>query len=194
VFSGHIHRNGLYVVHRAAKTDGPAIAGQLMVRGFLEQQIGGVKAPRISSLPHGASGPLFINTTSAGPRGNFKRRSETEAEREKGGLSVGPGYTKIDLAADGSIEKVAFGFIETGVKRTESLGLLETLDGFEGFEATDDGLEDVAETYLDGNLEFDDEVETPGTADPTEWISDSSESDAWHGTEDVEESAWFPAN
>jgi hypothetical protein len=180
VFSGHIHRAGLYVVHRAAKTEGPAIAGQLMVRGLLPEQVGGVKTPRISSLPHGASGPLYINSTSAGPRGNFKRRSETEPEREKGGLSADPGYTRLDLAADGSIEKVAFGFIETGVKRVESFGLVEP----------GDGLGEATEIYLDDDLELAGESDVPDTADPTEWVRDESED--WQGTESVEEPAWYP--
>jgi hypothetical protein len=181
VFSGHIHRNGLYVVYRAPESDGPAVAGQLMVRGLLDSQVAGAKAPRVSNLPHGASGPLFVNTTSAGPRGHFKRRSETAAERDRGGLTVDPGYAKLDLAADGSIERVAFGFIATGVPATER--------SMEAFGSDVDGLEDVAEVYLDDELDFGDEAEQRGTADPTEWISETED---WQRAEQTEEeSPWY---
>ena len=170
VFSGHIHRNGLYVVYRAPRSDGPAVAGELMVRGLLEEQVAGAKAPRVSNLPHGTSGPLFVNTTSAGPRGNFKRRSETKPERDRGGLSVDPGYAKLDLAADGSIERVVFGFIATGIRAVER--------STEALESIGDGLEDVAEIYLDDEMEFADEMafdntDEPDTADPAEWIRDT---------------------
>ena len=170
VFSGHIHRNGLYVAYRAPRSDGPAVAGELMVRGLLEWQVAGAKAPRVSNLPHGSSGPLFVNTTSAGPRGNFKRRSETEPERDRGGLSVDPGYAKLDLAADGSIERVVFGFIATGIRAAER--------STEALESIGDSLEDGAEIYLDDEMEFADEMAfenmgEPDTADPAGWIRDT---------------------
>lgn len=187
VFSGHIHRNGLYVVYRASGRDGPAVAGELMVRGLLEAQVAGAKAPRVSNLPHGASGPLFVNTTSAGPRGNFKRRSETKPERDRGGLSVDPGYAKLDLAADGSIQRVVFGSIATGVRPAERS--TEALEWF------GDGLEDVTEIYLDDGMEFADEMAVgntsePDTSDPAKWIRGTDT--GWRReSETEEEPEWY---
>ena len=108
VFSGHIHRNGLYVIHVPPKSAGPLLAGELLVRQVVEPAVRGARPPAVSLTPEGTRGPLFVNTTSGGPRGHNYSRPPTEAERKTGGLSTDPGYARLDLAADGTIERVDF--------------------------------------------------------------------------------------
>ena len=101
VLSGHIHRDGLFVAQAAGKDKGSLLAGQLLL-----QALG-----RVESLPgrplavqhpmNGRTGPLYINTTSAGPRGNsFPVKGRHD--------NVDPGYARLELAADGTIEKIEF--------------------------------------------------------------------------------------
>ena len=75
VLSGHIHRQGLYVVYKAPEALGALVAGELLVKGITELDTRGVKAPaaslskvRSSTQALGvAPGALFVNGTSAGP-------------------------------------------------------------------------------------------------------------------------------
>jgi predicted MPP superfamily phosphohydrolase len=111
VLSGHIHRNGLFVVRIPGKEEGSAIAGKMLVRGLLTPQ---ATAPQ-KFIRHSFGRfpfryPLFINTTSAGPRGNFNSRKLTEQEKKQGGLSVDPGYAQVELSNDGTIHYVEFRF------------------------------------------------------------------------------------
>jgi hypothetical protein len=101
VLSGHIHRNGLYVVHVPDRKSGPAIAGQWLVRGVVEQAVRGARPPAVSLTAEGKLGPLYVNTTSAGPRGNW--------HPVKGqSYNVHPGYAHVELAQDGTIQAVEF--------------------------------------------------------------------------------------
>jgi V8-like Glu-specific endopeptidase len=101
VLSGHIHRNGLYVVHVADRKSGPAIAGQLLVNGVREQQVRGARPPAVSSTAEGRLGPLYVNTTSAGPRGHWHPANGQS-------YYVDPGYARVELAQDGTIWSVEF--------------------------------------------------------------------------------------
>jgi hypothetical protein len=108
VFSGHIHRNGLYAVHVAGSDRGPLLAGERLVRQVVEPAVRGARPPAIVRTPDAFAGPLYVNTTSGGPRGNNMSREPTDAERKSGGLSADPGYARMDISADGTIEMVEF--------------------------------------------------------------------------------------
>ena len=103
VFSGHIHRNGLYVVHEpaAGTRQGPAVAGQRLVRGVVEHIVRGARPPAVAKVPEGMRGPLYVNTTSAGPRGNSHPRKGQDAK-------VDPGYAHVAVESDGTIQLVEF--------------------------------------------------------------------------------------
>jgi hypothetical protein len=108
VFSGHIHRNGLYAVHVGKKEQGALLAGEYLVRQVIPPAVRGAKPPAIVRTPDGFTGPLYVNTTSGGPRGHDKSRVPTDAERKSGGLTVDPGYARLDLSSDGTIQMVEF--------------------------------------------------------------------------------------
>ena len=118
VLTGHIHRNGLYVVYPARQEIYLATPNDLMrerrligtslVRGVVEQAARGARPPAVTLTPEGRQGPLYVNTTSAGPRGSFEQRPLTERERAHGGVSTEPGYAHLELAADGTIRNVEF--------------------------------------------------------------------------------------
>jgi hypothetical protein len=97
VMAGHIHRNNLLMVYPGAKGSGAAVEGELLVRSLKPTQ--GVIAPR---------GPLYVNTTCAGPRGGSYTREPTASEKDHGGLSMAPGYCHAELASNGVIRNVVF--------------------------------------------------------------------------------------
>jgi hypothetical protein len=101
VFSGHIHRNGLFVVHVPGARAGPAVAGRMLVQGQTVELVRGVRPPAVTISPEGKNGPLFVNTTSAGPRGNSYPALRQDARVE-------PGYARAELASDGTILNVEF--------------------------------------------------------------------------------------
>jgi hypothetical protein len=108
IFSGHIHRNGLYVVHVPPASAGPLLAGEMLVRQVVPPAVRAARPPAVSLTPEGTRGPLYVNTTSGGPRGNNYSRVPTDTERRTAGLSTDPGFARLDLAADGTIERVEF--------------------------------------------------------------------------------------
>ena len=60
--------------------------------------------PAIVNMPEGQQGgPLYVNTTSAGPRGHIYKN-----EREKKYIS--PGYSAIELLNNGTIQNLTFRF------------------------------------------------------------------------------------
>lgn len=101
VLSGHIHRNGLYVVHVPATAKDSVLAGQLLLRGVIEQAVRGARPPAVTLTPEGKHGPLYINTTSAGPRGHWH---PTPGQA----YDVDPGYAHVELSDDGMIRQVEF--------------------------------------------------------------------------------------
>jgi hypothetical protein len=101
VFSGHIHRNNLLLTYVSEPSRGPAVAGEVRVRAITPQLARGVRPPGVSPVPEGTHGPLYVNTTTAGLRGHFyPAKGKQEA--------VDPGYSRLDLAADGTIVQVEF--------------------------------------------------------------------------------------
>lgn len=109
VLSGHIHRSGLYVVHdRLTLRYHPGYGHwvheskrTLAMRGLPPSGVRGARPPAVSLAPEGKQGPLYVNTTSAGPRGS----AVPQAGDKK---SVAPGYAEIELARDGTIHSVTF--------------------------------------------------------------------------------------
>jgi 3',5'-cyclic AMP phosphodiesterase CpdA len=112
VLAGHIHRNGLFATYIAGKHRGSALAGQRFIHPVAPAAAAGVKAPRVSNTPHERTsagvayptGPLYVNTTSAGPRGHYYA-SRTDQRY------VDPGYAHVELVGDGTIKQVQFRFV-----------------------------------------------------------------------------------
>ena len=117
VLSGHIHRNGLYVVHPATNRIYVAtpkdivkqqpIVGALLVRGVVPQAVSGARPPAVTGVPDHRPGPLYVTTTSAGPRGSFEDMPLTGSQTRTG-VTTDPGYTALELASDGTIKRVEF--------------------------------------------------------------------------------------
>ncbi len=97
VLAGHIHRNGLFVVHKS----GRGSKQKLLVRGVTPAQVRGAAPPAVSTTTQGKHGPLYVNTTSAGPRGNYTPVSGRHR-------NINPGYARIELHRDGTIQNVSF--------------------------------------------------------------------------------------
>ena len=92
------------------------ITGALIVRRVLEQAVRGAKPPavtidRMFTAPEARQGPLYILTTSAGPRGSFEERKRTKEEEERK-KTTDPGYARAELTSDGTIKSVMFGTID----------------------------------------------------------------------------------
>lgn len=106
ILSGHIHRNGLLVIGtdklglRNFPNLPPVAQNVRTVRGVGYADVRGQRLPAVAATPTGQTylGPLFVNTTSAGPRGN---------RCEAGCRYVPPGLAIISLASDGTIGAVS---------------------------------------------------------------------------------------
>jgi hypothetical protein len=109
VLSGHVHRRGLYVVFPAPENFGPTVAGELLMRSVQEAHTRGVRAPAASLLPvprpggqvGSPLGPLYVVSTSVGPRGHVMPARGVH-------FYIDPGYTHLELANDGTIMQVTF--------------------------------------------------------------------------------------
>ena len=132
VFSGHIHRNVLLVTHPPPQKmvitnpkdsfRNRPVTGALVVRRVFEQIVRGAQPPAVTighMLTSAANrGPLYVATTSAGPRGTFEERELSPDER-KTGKTTDPGYARAELASDGVIKSVRF--CKTDLSRIRSL-------------------------------------------------------------------------
>ena len=107
VLSGHIHRNGLLVVGsgkvslRRSSNLPPSVYNVRVIRGVAYPNVRGLRPPEVARTPETREtflGPLYVNTTSAGPRGNYC---------EGRCWYVSPGYAIISLASDGTIANVS---------------------------------------------------------------------------------------
>jgi hypothetical protein len=102
VLSGHIHRSNLLVVHTPGNAHSPgSVANLPQVKAVVPQAVRSAKPPAVAVTPEGRNGPLYVNTTSAGPRGNSYPREGQDAK-------VDPGYALINLTATGVINWVKF--------------------------------------------------------------------------------------
>jgi hypothetical protein len=115
VFSGHIHRNGAYVVHLMGNETGRTLAGERIVYRVTPSQASNAVYPAVSRTPQGRRGPLYVNTTCAGPNGNY-HWAGVDAK-------VYPGYARVDLAENGTIRLVEFRKLrEPAIKRALTRG------------------------------------------------------------------------
>jgi hypothetical protein len=146
VMSGHIHRNGLLVV-RTPRVEPKA----WIIRGVNYDRARNAPPPRVGSSEPDANGqaisyfgPLYVNTTSAGPRGH----------RYQGGHKyVSPGYAVITLAIDGTIVNVsarqivpaAASPVRTPVAAEES----ELVSAPRGYAFAPDSNSDAVDRFLD---------------------------------------------
>ena len=88
VFSGHIHRNGLLIAHVPTVTTNLVQAGNMHMRGVTEALVRGARPPAVANIMEGRNnGPLFVNTTSGGPRGNSHPALQQERQ---GGARLHP--------------------------------------------------------------------------------------------------------
>ena len=80
ILSGHIHRNGLLVMGTGKLAlrnfpNLPPVAQTVRtIRGVGYGEVRGLRPPAVAATPATGNtylGPLFVNTTSAGPRGNL---------------------------------------------------------------------------------------------------------------------------
>jgi hypothetical protein len=108
VLSGHIHRNGLFVVYvPEGDPQHSALVGKMLIKMGTPSSTGGVRPPAVMRLPGGEHGPLYVNTTSAGPRGHsYTLRDHKPGTRKA--LYVDSGYSVVVLSKDGTIQKVEF--------------------------------------------------------------------------------------
>jgi 3',5'-cyclic AMP phosphodiesterase CpdA len=119
VFSGHIHRNGLYVVYQSPSpidivnpTD-PSRRRRVdptraLLVGILQAPTGRAAPPQFVNAQRNKGGPLYITTTSAGPRGTFEKRPLNSVEEKARGTTTDPGYARVELGHDGTIRALKF--------------------------------------------------------------------------------------
>jgi len=96
VFSGHIHRQGFLIVQRQAPN-----SDVFLVRAVPQQAVNGVRSPGVAAFPAGniRPGPLYVNTTSAGPRGyQFHGKDQYRSEN--------PGFSVVTMESDGTLTSV----------------------------------------------------------------------------------------
>jgi len=111
VLSGHIHRKGLFVVYKAAGI-GATVDGEMLIKSVFGSEVLGVRAPagartQVQNIAKGlgpAPGPLYVIGTSVGPRGHNYPTKGIDAY-------VNPGYAHVELANDGTIQKVVFRWV-----------------------------------------------------------------------------------
>jgi len=109
IFSGHIHRDGLFAVHTPTeKESGPLLNGRMLVKSLLSPASPSDRVRIVGLENFGYRYPLYINTTSAGPRGDFFSRKITSAESDQGGLTIHPGYSLVDVMKGGAVRRVQF--------------------------------------------------------------------------------------
>jgi hypothetical protein len=121
VLSGHIHRNGAYVVHLVGNETGPTLAGERIVYRVKTSDASNATYPAVSRTPQGRRGPLYVNTTSAGPNGNYHPVTDVDAKTY-------PGYARVHLAENGTIELMQFRKLGEPVgQRVASQGFAELL-------------------------------------------------------------------
>lgn len=98
VLSGHIHRHGLLVAYPPANDRDSRLLRSVTVAEVRGARSGMAAVRREAGRVRAFLAPLYVNTTSAGPRGNVY------GARWRG---VSPGWILVTLAADGTIESVS---------------------------------------------------------------------------------------
>jgi hypothetical protein len=120
VLSGHIHRALMFAVYPAPEILGPAVSGELLIKRVLDNEAIGVRPPAASLATVRKSvnetfvpqGPLYVIGTSVGPKGHKipLRRSDKSVLH----AYIDPGYTRLALARDGTIQRVEFQWLPAG--------------------------------------------------------------------------------
>jgi predicted MPP superfamily phosphohydrolase len=113
VFSGHIHRNDLLTAYVSSDSGDANLKGQYLMKSIAaaprvhagsarspQEYAGATIDPRRAR--HGRA-PLYVNSTSAGPLGNY---CPSEGDNQL----THPGYTYVELAATGVVQRLAFRF------------------------------------------------------------------------------------
>jgi hypothetical protein len=93
VFSGHIHREGFFVVQRQ-----PPNSDVFTIRAVPGSTVNNMRPPGAAVFPAGnmRPGPLYVNTTSGGPRGyQYHGRDNYRSED--------PGFSVLTMANDGTL-------------------------------------------------------------------------------------------
>jgi hypothetical protein len=120
VLSGHIHRASMFVVYPAPEALGPAVAGELLIKRVLDKEARGVRPPAASlaTVRKGGNetfapqGPLYVIGTSVGPRGH--RIPARKPDKSVLHAYIDPGYARLALAGDGTIQQVEFRWLPAG--------------------------------------------------------------------------------
>jgi hypothetical protein len=106
-------------VHLTGNELWPTLAGERIVYRVRASDASKVTYPAVSKTPQGKRGPLYLNTTSAGPNGNYHPVHDVN-------MKTYPGYARVHLAENGNIELVQFRKLgDAAVKRAASLGFAE---------------------------------------------------------------------
>jgi Calcineurin-like phosphoesterase len=98
VLSGHNHRFGLLVAYPATDDRDARLMRSVTVDEIRDARAGMAAVRREAGRVRAFPSPLYVNTTSAGPRGNVF------GDRWRG---VAPGWALVTLAADGTIKSVS---------------------------------------------------------------------------------------
>lgn len=113
VLSGHIHREGLLVAYPPTNDHEARLLRSVTYTEATDHARGvgpGIAAIRRTKGPDGREqvrafpAPLYVNTTSAGPRGNQYVRAPASAEAVHN--NVAPGWVRVQLAADGTVKEL----------------------------------------------------------------------------------------
>ena len=108
-------------MHLVGNETGPTLAGERIVYRVKASDASNVVFPAVSRTPQGKRGPLYVNTTSAGPNGNYHPVADVD-------MKTYPGYARIHLAENGNIELVQFRKLgDPAGQRAASLGFAELL-------------------------------------------------------------------
>ncbi len=109
VVSGHIHRQGLLTVQQqrlSLPPPGPREPGSVLpvltVRSVEPQAVRNARPPNATADQSKVLGPVYVNTTSAGPKGN-------QYLDDNKYWSVAPGFSLVQLTNDGTIAAIAGG-------------------------------------------------------------------------------------
>lgn len=108
VLSGHIHRNGLFIVDvPQGDPKHNALVGKMLIKMLTPATAAGASPPAVTRSPGGERGPLYVNSTSAGPRGHLYKLRDHKAETRVSSY-VDSGYSVIVLSSDGTIRKIEY--------------------------------------------------------------------------------------
>jgi 3',5'-cyclic AMP phosphodiesterase CpdA len=108
VLSGHIHRQGLFVTSKSNVSRESTLYDELLVKGIDPIKVSGLPSTNGKPNRFGQSpGPLYVNSTSIGPRGHLYPFQPEKGSRDDSKY-ISPGYTYLEVSNSGVIPKVTF--------------------------------------------------------------------------------------